>query len=113
METEYQNSDWIIPIVQKKYTINPNSSISALFRGLRKHPRFQLFGDYPLLAVIVKTIFGMGLNPKRNTITYALNESEELRQLPKNVKIHLLNELTKLSPVATKPAKKSSGKEKK
>lgn len=105
METEFQDLNWAIPIIQKKYSKNPNSSISAIFRYLRRKPHLSLFGDYPLLSIVLKTILEIGIKPKRNQVLYALNQSEELYQLSKKDKNNLLDQLLKTPPVETKKHK--------
>lgn len=79
MEIKIQNLDWITQKIIKRFKKNPNSSVSALFRELRRSPNLSLFADAPLIAHIVNTLASVGIYPKRSQISYACRYSPELK----------------------------------
>lgn len=79
MKIKIQNLDWITQKIIKRFEKNPNSSISALFRELRRSPNLSLFADAPLIAHIVNTLASVGIYPKRSQISYACRYSPELK----------------------------------
>lgn len=93
MNMQYQDLEMAKNKIIKMYMRNPNRSISATYRTLRKKPYFSFFGDYPILSSIVTTIISIGLKPSRFQVTYALNQSGELQSLLKHEKNSLLNQL--------------------
>lgn len=76
---EFQNLDWTTEIIIKRFKRNPNSSVSALFRKLRKSPSLSLFADYPIISHIINTLSSVGIYPERNKVAYALRQSVELK----------------------------------
>ena len=106
MNMQFQNLNLAIPVIQQRYKKNPRRSISATFRQLRNQQRFSFFGDYPILATVLDAVMTIGIIPARPTVTYALNSSNELRQLSKKEKMELINQLFNPSPAALKQLKK-------
>jgi hypothetical protein len=92
-------------IVQRQFKKNPNRRLSACFRQLRKQKRFDLRGDYPLIANILTGIYKIGITPSRKQIAYMMNQSTELKTLSKGRKTELLNQLLELSSVVSKEPK--------
>lgn len=81
--------------ITKMYMQNPNRSISATFCNLRNKSYNTSIGDYPLLYAILEIILDLSIKPSRFQANYALNKSEELKQLSKLDKKELLNQLIK------------------
>lgn len=112
MNIQYQDLSLTKNIIIKKYIKNPNSSVSAMLRSLRKKSYLSFIGDYPILATITNTISVLGINPSRPQIIYALNQSEELKYFSKKDKNALLNQLVKPPYVQIKPVKNALQKTK-
>lgn len=100
-----QDVGLIIPQVSHQFQKNKNRSISATFRFYRKHSCYSLIGDFPILATIILSISNIGILPRRNTVNYALNQSEELKELSKKDKNDLLKVLLEPALVAVKTDK--------
>lgn len=79
MRNQFQALDWAVPKIEKRFRKNPNSSLSAIFRDLRKSLSLSLFGDYPIVSVIVGTLKRLGIKVARSKLRYALRQSEELK----------------------------------
>lgn len=67
------------PGLVKKFTKNPNASISTAFRNLKKNPKYSIFGDYPIISLIVETMREQNIEISRQKVRYALKQSEELK----------------------------------
>jgi len=102
---QYQDLSLAKDRIIKKYMKNPNSSISAMFRSLRGKSYLSLIGDYPILATILNTTSALGIRQTRPQITYALNQSEELKYFSKKDKNELLDQLINPLYVQTKLAR--------
>lgn len=94
-KTQFCDLEWAIPKTQRLFIKNKNRSISATFRFFRKHSALSLIGDYPILAMIVNTIKDLKIPLKRNSLLYTFNQSTEFKNLPRNDKQDLINELIK------------------
>ena len=70
------------PVVRKKFKENPKSTVSGMFRVLRKDGYFRYFADYPLMSVIVETVGKMGIKVTRQAVKNACRYSEDLKGLP-------------------------------
>ena len=110
MNIQYQDLNQAKLIAEKLFLKNPRRSISATFRKLRNSNRFSFFGDYPILALIVNSINNLGINPSRQQIRYSLNQSEELKFISRELKIKLVEQLIKPSPVVTRDRKNHLGR---
>lgn len=66
-------------VVTNTFTRNKKSRLSALFRRLRRSPELSFIGVYPILIMIVSVARLLGINPSRQEINYALNQSKELK----------------------------------
>ncbi len=93
MNIQFQDLSLAIPKIERRYIKNPQSSMSATFRFLRKQYSFSFFGDYPILSAIFRTILELNINPSRYQTIYAFNQSEELVALSKKDKNCLLDQL--------------------
>lgn len=93
MNMQYQDLEIAKNKIIKMYMRNQNRSISSTYRTLREKSYLSFFGDYPILSSIVTTIITIGIKPSRFQVTYALNQSDELRRLSKQEKNSLLNQL--------------------
>lgn len=102
MNMEYQDTNKAIQIVEKRFTKNPNSSISATFKKLRNNSSLSFIGDYILLAVILNTLKKMEIKSSRYQVWYAMNKSSELSLFSKQAKNALLEQLVKPSHVQMK-----------
>ncbi|MBD3362878.1 hypothetical protein GF362_04105 [Candidatus Dojkabacteria bacterium] len=73
-----QSLNSIVPILEKLLSSNPNRSLSGIFKSLRKQPRIDLIGDYPLLSFIIR--YGHSRTPQylwnRNQVLRAVRISE-------------------------------------
>lgn len=94
-KTQFCDLEWAIPKIQRLFIKNRNRSISAAFRFFRNHSALFLIGDFPILAMIVNTIKDLKIPLKRANLFYALNQSTELKDLPRNDKQDLIDELLK------------------
>lgn len=79
MKTEYQSLDWAIPIINQQLKVSTRSKISTIFRILRNHPRFTLFGDYPLFSIVIKEMIKHNLKITKPMIRKSLKVSIELK----------------------------------
>lgn len=104
-----QDITLIVPQVIKTFKKNPNRSISAVFRKYRDNPCYSAIGDIPILITITNTMKQIGINPSRWQTLYTLKQIEEVKSWSKKMKMDLLEELFKPSPVATKPLKNDPG----
>lgn len=75
----YQDLERAKSISIKQFNKNPNASISALFRRLRKDKRFSLMGDYPIISTVLRTRHELGLRTDKTKLLYATRQSEELK----------------------------------
>jgi hypothetical protein len=103
MNIRYQDLKFTKEKIVKKFTENPNASVSAAFRNFRKKSYLSFIGDYSLLATITNTIYSLGIKLTRNQVRYALNQSEELKSYSKQYKNTLLNQLINPPYVQIKP----------
>jgi hypothetical protein len=97
-----QDSRKMIPQIERHFKNNLNRSISAEFRKYRKHPDYSLIGDFIILATIVNVIKRMGIKLIRNKVLYAMNQSEELKEMTVIDKKELLDGLLKTSSVQSR-----------
>ena len=95
MNMIYQDTSIVTLKIIKRFTKNPRTSLSGMFRSLRKDDRFFYIGDYPLLANIVETIDSLNIKTNRPKLTHAIKFSPELNSLTKKEKTSLLNQLFK------------------
>lgn len=102
MNIQYQDIGIAKKKIIKMWTANPNRSISSTFRTIRNKSYVSFFGDYPILSAIINTLSSLNIIPSRFQITYALNQSDELRYFSKEAKTELLNQLIKPSNVQIK-----------
>jgi len=65
--------------VLKHFKKHPTASISAMFKNLRKDDRISLIGDYPIISVIVTSMYALNLRVKRRNVFKALRQSQELK----------------------------------
>lgn len=93
MKNEYHDTEFIDETVKNLFTKNPNRSLSAAFRKLRRFTRLSLIGDYPLLFRIIRIARSTGTIINRENIRYAFNQSEELKLLRKKDKNTLIDQL--------------------
>lgn len=100
MKNEYHDTEFIDETVKNLFTKNPNRSVSAAFRKLRRFSKLSLIGDYSLLSRIIRIAHATGAIVNRENIRYAFNQSEELKQLRKKDKNTLIDQLF-LNAVAT------------
>ena len=63
------------------------TSLSRLFKQLRKHPNFEAFGDYPILSYIICHFREKNLSTTKDQILGALKYSEEYKELRKRDKM--------------------------
>ena len=91
METTYQDMSLIEIKTYKRFVKNPRSSISSLYRSIRKDQRFCYLGDYPIIATIVRYISVLGIETNRPKISYVLRQSPELSCMTKRDKNSLLD----------------------
>ncbi len=96
------DSNKIKELTQNQYKRNPRRSVSACFRSIRRQKRFDLRGDYPLLATINSAIQEIGIHPNIKQVNYAFNQSEELKALSKGMKSELLKQLMNPSSAGLK-----------
>lgn len=96
------DSNKIKELAKNQYNRNPRRSLSACFRSIRRQKRFDLRGDYPLLATITSAIQEIGIHPNIKQVNYAFNQSEELKSLSKGMKSELLKQLMKPSSAGLK-----------
>lgn len=96
---KYQDLDLAKERTIKKFMKRPQSSLSATFRNLRTKSYLSFIGDYPILSMVVNAKIGLGIFINRPQVRYGLNQSEELRCIPKKDKNELLNQLTNPSSV--------------
>lgn len=68
-------------------------SISTLFKQLRSNTAFSLFGDYPLISFVIMELKKTEFPVKGNAIMREFRKSDELRDLPKNIKQDLVAQL--------------------
>lgn len=76
---QIQDLNIVIPKIQRHFKKNPNASISAMFRNLRKLSYLSFIGDYSILSIIVTTISEMGIVISKSALQYAARQSEELK----------------------------------
>lgn len=93
MKNEYHDTEFIDETVKNLFTKNPNRSLSATFRKLRRFTKLSLIGDYPLLFRIIRVARSTGASVNRENIRYAFNQSEELKELRKKDKNTLVDQL--------------------
>ena len=79
-------------LILTRFKNNKRASISAMFRKLKKHPH-NVWGDYPLIRLIIDTARGLGVKFTRKQIWHTITFSEELKSLRKRNKTALLNQL--------------------
>lgn len=79
MEMFMQDLESVKPKIKKHFGKYPSASISAMFRNLRNSPRLSLFGDYPILSVIVEVMHEVGVAIKRRVVQRAMRQSQELK----------------------------------
>lgn len=102
MKIEFQSLSWAEPRIKKIFENNHKRgeampSLSRIFKHLRKHPRFTLFGDYPLLSFAIKTMVNLGARIDRNKILRALRYSKDYKTLEtKKQKMETIDCLLKL-----------------
>lgn len=56
----------------------PTASISTQYRHLRNDSKYALFGDFPLLAFVIKCAVDAGIPIKKSQVQRALRTSDEL-----------------------------------
>lgn len=93
----------------KLYSQNPNRSLSATFRNLRKKSNNSFIGDYPVLFAILEVVVELRIPVTRFQLNHTLNQSWELKQFSKGEKTGLLNQLFKQQHVQKKIIKNSLG----
>jgi len=76
---EYYNLDEAKPLIIRRFKSNTNASISAMFRTLINHPKFKVFGDYPIISLIVGEMKTLRIPVDKDKLIYALRQSEELK----------------------------------
>lgn len=96
------DSNKIKELTQNQYKRNPRRSLSACFRSIRRQKRFDIQGDYTLLATIIYAIHELGINPNIKQVNYAFNQSEELKALSKGMKSELFKQLMNPSSAGLK-----------
>lgn len=79
MKTEFQDINWAIPIIKQQLKAYPTSKISTVLKILRNHPRFTLFGDYPLFSIVIEEMKNHKIKITKQMIRKALKHSDELR----------------------------------
>jgi hypothetical protein len=80
-------------LVELTYSRNRNSRPSAMFRKLRRMREWQVFGDYPLLAILFQKVDELGVPYNRNQIRRTLDQSPELRGLSRREKRFMMDAL--------------------
>lgn len=93
IKNEFQDLEAYTSTINNAFARNPRRSISALYRRARSNPRLCLIGCYPILATIAHSALELGIKLSRKSVTYALNQSDELSTFPKRDKISLLDYL--------------------
>ena len=93
MKIIYQDLEIVKSKVKRIYTRNPHASPSATFRNLRHMATVSLIGDYPILSTVFNIMNELGVQPTRFQINYCFNQSDELNDEPKKIKMELLNQL--------------------
>lgn len=93
MNIIYQDLENAKRKIERIFTRNPHASPSATFRDLRSMVTVSFFGDYPILSTIFDIMNELGIQPTRFQINYCFNQSEELNNEPKKIKMELLNQL--------------------
>lgn len=76
METNLNN---LKPKVRSYLTKNPNTSLSVTFRRYRKQESYSLFGDFPILSLIIRSFNTLGKILNRDSIRRAIRCSQELK----------------------------------
>lgn len=84
----FQDLNIAIPVIQKYFSKNPNASICAIYKTLRRRQSLSLFGDFPIISIIVTTMQDLGVPARRRLLLKTFKQSEELRG-----KILLLDQL--------------------
>lgn len=88
--------------IEKAFKLNPQRSISALYRKYRSMDSYSLIGDFPILATIINTGKRLGIVFTRKQVLYALNKSEELKSYTEHEKTDLVDCLLQHSSVGLK-----------
>jgi len=78
-----------------RITQNRNTRPSALFRYVRGMRCNQCFGDYPLMATIVRAYRAQGVMLNRGQIYRMVKQSDDLRPLPGREIRHIVSALEK------------------
>lgn len=84
----FQDLNIAIPVIQKHFSKNPNASICAIYKILRRRQSLCLFGDFPIISIIVTAMQDMGIPVRRRLLLKTFRQSEELKG-----KILLLDQL--------------------
>ena len=79
MELIIQDLESVKPTIQSHFRRYPKASVSAMFRKLRKSPRVSLFGDYPILSLIITTMNELDIVAKKLAVQRVFWISEELK----------------------------------
>lgn len=101
MKNEYQDLSLAKQKIEKVFEANRRKgsgapSLSRIFKYLRKHPRFSLFGDYPLTSFAITTMQGLGVKIERTNIYRAFRYSDDYKNLEsRKVKTEVLDSLLK------------------
>lgn len=70
-----------------------NLSVSTIFKQLRSHEAFSLFGDYLLIGVIVDELQKAGFPVRADALMRLFKKSADLTGEPKNIKQELIGQL--------------------
>lgn len=86
MENEFQDLAWAKHKIEKIFETNRRKgfdkpSLSRNFKDLRKHPRFSLFGDAPLISQAIQTMVKLGATINRTQVLHALKFGQDFQGL--------------------------------
>ncbi len=84
----FQDLNIAVPVIQKYFSKNPNASICAIYKMIRRRQSLSLFGDFPIISTIVTTMQEMEIPVRRRMLLKTFRQSEDLRG-----KILLLDQL--------------------
>lgn len=77
-------------MAKEAFRKNPQRSLSALYRGLRKDNRFSFFGDIPLALSVIYGAAPVTIKPSRSQIHHLLKGTEDYKNSTKSYKTKLI-----------------------
>lgn len=79
---QYQDLNQAPDLIMRDFSKNRNRSLSAEFRYLRSLEQFSCIADYPIMSILVQTVWRMGIKISRKQIYLMMRYSEDMRELP-------------------------------